>query len=377
MHVLHLMAEYRWTGPVEAVVNMVVALRARGIRVDLACAAKPGSLVERAVLRGVNPKIYAGLNRRQLMVSAVRSVREMADYVRDQKIDIVHTHLPHDHILGGLAARRSQQSRRIVRVIRTNHKAVSLHVSPVSRWVWKHLTDGYLGFDPSSAQIDAASFALAKDQIAVVSPAVDSGRFDPRKKYRNIRNDLGWSDSRLVVGGIIARLQRHRRFEVLFEALAQACAEVPELRFLVIGAGTHTTTVARQPIDRLGLNDRVMLTGARQADYVDHLAGLDFSVFLVPGSDGTCRAVREMMAMGRPVIAARRGILNHLVPHGRCGLVIDDTPKNLAEAIVLLATDHENRRQLGEQARRHAEQTFNLARQVDAVIDLYNRLLAD
>ena len=57
--------------------------------------------------------------------------------------------------------------------------------------------------------------------------------------------------------------------------------------------------------------------------------------------------------------------------------MIDDTPKNLAEAIVLLATDHENRRQLGEQARRHAAPPFNLARQVDAVIDLYNRLLAD
>ena len=118
----------------------------------------------------------------------------------------------------------------------------------------------------------------------------------------------------------------------------------------------------------------MLFSGYRSADYLDHLQSLDFKVFLVPGSDGTCRAVREVMALGKPVVSARRGMLPELIPHEEAGLVIDDTPQNLAAALVRMTKDADLRRRLGQGARKHALAQFSLETQADAVADMYRAL---
>ena len=56
------------------------------------------------------------------------------------------------------------------------------------------------------------------------------------------------------------------------------------------------------PTRKMGLDDVVVHTGYRTKDYVDVVSCMDFNIFLVPGSDGSCRAVREVMAMGNSII---------------------------------------------------------------------------
>ena len=84
---------------------------------------------------------------------------------------------------------------------------------------------------------------------------------------------------------------------------------------------------------------------------------------------------REAMAMGKPVIAARRGMLPELVAHEHTGLVIDDTPEQLAEAMVRLANDANLRKRLGEGARQYALDHFRLKDQSKAVIAMYEQLM--
>lgn len=62
--------------------------------------------------------------------------------------------------------------------------------------------------------------------------------------------------------------------------------------------------------------------------------------------------VIEGMAYGKPVIVCRDGgNLARLVNHGENGLVVDPTPKAIAEAIELLANDLDMTRRLGQNAR--------------------------
>ena len=67
----------------------------------------------------------------------------------------------------------------------------------------------------------------------------------------------------------------------------------------------------------------------------------------MPGSDGACRAVREAMALGIPVIAARRGMLPEIVENNREGLIIDDSPENLADAMMTLVENPGIRQAMG------------------------------
>jgi len=116
--------------------------------------------------------------------------------------------------------------------------------------------------------------------------------------------------------------------------------------------------------------------GYRTDDYVDFLAAADLKLFLVPGSDGTCRAVREAMALGKPVVASSRGMLPELVSHGVTGLVVEDTPDNLARAILLLAGQPDLRRKMGEAARESALRDFRPEKQAQQVGAFYEALLS-
>jgi glycosyltransferase involved in cell wall biosynthesis len=376
MRVLHLYSDYRWTGPAEPVVNLVLALRGRGVDVQYACRAdplnRPRQITTMAGPRGVEPITRFHLNRYGNPLHQLHDWRSLPRFLDEQQIDILHTHLSHDHILGGLAARRA---RRPILVVRTNHKGVALRVVAMGRWLLRRITDGYIGFNPPASEVDRVMLRLQPCQVANIQPALDLDRFDPTVARKDIRAELGLGPQH-ILAGVVARVQGHRRWQALLDAMAIVKRREPNLRLLIIGRGSSLDEVARQPAQRMGLDDVVVFTGYRKEDYVDYVQGLDFKVFLMPGSDGTCRAAREAMALGKPVLAANRGMLPLIVPHEVCGLVIDDTPENLADAMVRLAQDTALRQRLGAAARQHALDHFLLERQAQIVHELYQTLMA-
>jgi glycosyltransferase involved in cell wall biosynthesis len=126
----------------------------------------------------------------------------------------------------------------------------------------------------------------------------------------------------------------------------------------------------------MGLSDAIVHTGYRTGDYVDVVSCMDFNVFLVPGSDGSCRAVREVMAMKIPVIAANRGMLPEIVDHNTTGLVIEDTAENLAKAFVTFAKDEPLRQRFAEASLKKAQDLFSLESMAKRVEKVYEGLLS-
>jgi glycosyltransferase involved in cell wall biosynthesis len=199
--------------------------------------------------------------------------------------------------------------------------------------------------------------------------AVDLERFCPGEPDKAVRESLGLEPGGPVVG-IVARAQRHRRFDLLLQAAAQLAQSDPEARLLVIGRGTHIGETAHEPAARLGIADRVIFAGYRTDDYVDVLRNIDVFTLLVPGSDGGCRALLEAAACGIPAVTTGRGALSELVVDGETGLIVPERAEALAGAWHALLGDAERRAELGRAARRRAEAEFapeRLGREVEAL----------
>jgi glycosyltransferase involved in cell wall biosynthesis len=79
--------------------------------------------------------------------------------------------------------------------------------------------------------------------------------------------------------------------------------------------------------------------------------------------------------MGKPVIAANRGMLPELVENGVSGLVVNDTPEELARAVLYLLHHPEKREALGKAALQKAHRDFTLDRQVEAVEEFYEEMI--
>ncbi|HEX7896866.1 MAG TPA: glycosyltransferase family 4 protein [Planctomycetota bacterium] len=345
MRVLHLFGDWKWTGPAEPTLDLCQELRALGVQADLACMEAPpdasGSLPARARERGLVPLHVAGL--RRSLFSAIGDIPRVAAALKGY--DLLHVHFSHDHFVGGRAARKVGG----IKVVRTNHKGVPLDGLGAG-YLLKRLTDRYVSY-------------VREPRAVLIDPAMRLEKFAPRDVPRQ-----GFTV------GVVARMQRHRRFDVLLQGIQ--LARVPDLRVLIVGRGTHMEEVAVEPARKLGLSN-VTFTGYLGDKFLDTLASFDALLFLVPGSDGTCRAIREAMCMGKAVIGARRGMIPEIVEDGRTGLVIDDTPENIAKAVERLAADRAACAAMGVAGREKALRLYDIRRQAAAMKEVYAACLAE
>jgi glycosyltransferase involved in cell wall biosynthesis len=95
---------------------------------------------------------------------------------------------------------------------------------------------------------------------------------------------------------------------------------------------------------------------------------------LVPGSDGSCRAVREALACGKPVIATRKGILPELIRDGETGLLIEERPADLVRAILSMCRNNDFRLQSSRAARQYAKSILSPDRYVKRMLACYETI---
>ncbi len=342
MRILQLTSDWKWTGPAEPLVHAVVGLRALGHEVDAAFPEPPpgasSSLAERARERGVVPAFRPARGQGYVPLRDRREVLRLREFLSSRSYDAVHVQHARGHLLAWLALRG------LPRGSRPKLVASWTHGDPIPRRFWNRWLYGPRGCDvlcvlSERLAADARSWLGGPpERVAVVPGVVDTDYFAPRPKSPRLMEELAIEEGDVVIG-LVARLQPHRQVGLILEALKLALEKAPNLKLLVVGRGTKAKEVLDDPVRRLGLGHAVIRAGYRRDDYRDVLALMDALVFLVPGSDGSCRAVLETMAMGIPTIGSRRGILAELVHHEDTGLVCDESSGALAAAFESLASD--------------------------------------
>lgn len=372
MKVLHLFSNVKLTGPAEPVLNLVAGLKRRGVDVIFACGQfHPGersSIEQRAQELGIDPVTDFRLRKHFSVADNVRDLPAIARFAAEHEVDIVHTHLLNDHLLGGWAARHCG---RPVLVVRTVHSLGSLWRRFRARHLTRNITDALIVGSSYHFTHSRKLFDVPEERIWRIEPAVDLQRFSPARAVPDMRAELGIDEGDFVVG-VVARIQKRRRFNVFLHALRDAREQIPHLKALVVGRGTHKEVVAEKPVRKLGLEDAVIFSGYRKGgEYVGLLKAMDVKVFLVPGTDETCRALREAMAMGRPVIGAQRGVIPEIVDDGINGFVLKDTSANLSQAFIRLARNREMLERFSRAARKKATQKFDLEEYVEQVLGVY------
>jgi glycosyltransferase involved in cell wall biosynthesis len=374
MKILHLYSNWKWTGPAEHALNVAIHFFRKGYDLTFACAKPPqaadDSLEKRARENGLPLVNHFHLNKHFNVVHDAIDIVGLVSLIREKKYDIIHTHLFNDHFIAGIAARCI--SKRIT-LVRTVYDGMGLNNTMRNRALLSYFTDGLIAVSESSRKKIEEDFKFSPRQIWKISPGVDCARFNKKIDGIKVRERFGIGLNDPLVG-IVARVQPHRRFEVFLKAIDSVIKQVPSLKVLIIGRGTHIREVAEKPVEKMGLKDHVIFTGYQLHEYPEVLATLDMKVFLVPGSDGSCRAVREAMAMGKPVIVARRGMLPEIVEDGVSGVVVEDSPENLADAIITLVRDVPLRKKMGEAAMRRMQDKFNLEVQSGMIEEVYKKL---
>jgi glycosyltransferase involved in cell wall biosynthesis len=345
-------------------------LRARGHDIVLGIdTVRPGNLREIASGCGypVAPLMLSRKVRATDVVRDVRALHRMAS-----GLDVVHTHFAHDHLVAMLGLRAARGPVRLVRAVETTEQFAP---TAARRWTYR-ATDGFEVATQERSSWLQERFGVAADRIAVLPGAVDATRFSPADAGTgaSLRTTLGVASQTPLVG-MVARLKAEREQDALIEAFAAVHRRLPGARLAFLGRGEHEPELREKA--RLLAGRAVLFAGYWSGpDLVEAYRGLDVAVWLREGNDGSSRGVLEAMAVGLPVIAARRDAMAELIEDGRTGLLVPpgDSPA-LGAALERLLADPDLRRELGANARAQVLAHHSWERRGVLLAQFYERLL--
>ncbi|MEW5993170.1 MAG: glycosyltransferase [Candidatus Zixiibacteriota bacterium] len=163
--------------------------------------------------------------------------------------------------------------------------------------------------------------------------------------------------------------------DVLLQALALAKQSVPEIELTMAGQGELTDKLKKMCAE-LGLDGNVRFVGHVPNEEIYALLQQHHIMVMPSLSESFGVAALEAAACTRPVIASNIGGVPEVVSDGETGILVPPKdPVQLAEAIVKLADDEAARQRMGEAGRRLVETKYRWEQSVDAMCDLYERLI--
>jgi glycogen(starch) synthase len=253
--------------------------------------------------------------------------------------------------------------------------------NPFSRW--RHDTERDLVAHArrtivcSSAMRDEVVTALDADPrwVVVVPNGVDptawSSTLDGR---RAARANLGLPDAPMVV--LVGRLEHEKGAQDALDALALLDVDGPAPHLVLVGDGARAADLRAQ-VDRLGLSERVHLTGRLADQAVADLVGAA-DLALVPSRYEPFGLVAlEAMAAGTAVVATTTGGLRDVVTDGATGLTVPAAdPAALAAAMRRLLDDPDERRALRDAASQQVDTRFGWAAVAASTAEVYSDVLA-
>jgi glycosyltransferase involved in cell wall biosynthesis len=378
MKVLHLISRYRWTGSAEPAVNLCAYLGGEGVDSRLCCI--PGGSLEReARAREVPLVLKADLARNYTPWGILRKARQIARMVRDEKIDLLHTHTSHDHWLSALALSRfSAQS---VPLIRTHHETRRIRVGRVWRRIFNDHTAMNVTPSRSSRDYFVESGAMRPEKVETIYGGLDFARFGASEPAPDVRAAWGLPPDSILVAHL-SHIGPDRRQRQALEAFALVSQEYPSALLVFLGQGNKSTVrELKASIAGLPIALRVIFSKDHTAAGIawgDQLAAMNRVLVLAVGSEGSSRGVMEAMALGRPVIGARVGVLPELIEPGVTGWLVDpEQPASIAGALRGSLADPGLAARIGAAGAERIHSHFRCERQARETRELYERIVQE
>ena len=175
----------------------------------------------------------------------------------------------------------------------------------------------------------------------------------------------------------VGNLRHVKGHDVLLEAAATVCREMPEARFTIGGEVLEPEFFAglERQVARLGLGSQVSFVGGVR-DLPRHLAGAD--LFVLPSrSEGFSNAILEAMAASLPVVATDVGGNAEAVRSGVTGLIVPpENAEALARAMLEILADPQRRAAMGAAGKAAVAEKFTTDAMMRRIVGVYDRLLA-
>lgn len=360
MKVIHVVNSLACGGLEQMALQLVRKLNEAGIPSDIVCLAQKGELAAEAEKCGITVKSLE-----KTCGFDFGLILRLAKVCRELGGDIIHTHNFAPLIYGTLAAKLCGK-----KCLNTRHGRTDDKTYP---FIW-HLNDYIVPVSEDTRAHLLKHNSISPDKLKVIYNGVDLALYSAgagKTEIETTRAQIGVAPQSFVIA-TVGRLSPEKDHLTLLKAFKKLRKKKMEGDLLIVGDGPLRAKLEQAAVQH-EVADRVKFLGFRD-DVVKILRASDVFV-LSSYREGLSLSVLEAMACSKPVVATKVGGTPEMIIDGETGYLVPcGFPERIEVAVMKLYINRETARQIGENARRKVEETFNLKKMVEGYRALYESM---
>jgi glycosyltransferase involved in cell wall biosynthesis len=300
--------------------------------------------------------------------------------IRKERPQIVHTHTSKAGILGRIAAWVAG----VPQIVHTPHghvfyghfgRLMSGFFILLER-LFAQFTHKIITLTERGTQEHLDFHVGRREQFVAIPSGVDLERLYARSVHPTTGKARLQLPASCLVVGTVGKMVPIKGHSVLISAAAEVIRVYSEAHFVIVGEGPLEAELQDQ-VKRLSLEDHLHFIRAWGEEAWDWIAGFD--LFVLPSlNEGMGRVLIEAMALSKAVVASRVGGILEVVVGRKTGILVPPKEaKPLADAILFLLKDNDQRQRMGEEGKKRADSRFSAKTMVMRIDNLYQELLKE
>ena len=346
--------------------------QALGTRYEVHVAAPAGSrlLAEAQAIPGVHTLAQPFPNGLRRLRERSAAVRQLHEYLRQHRFDIVHVNGSADHRIT-IAALRGISPR--PRVVLTKHNTKPMH-GPQHVWRARFHTDKVIAVcDYVLHQVRNTAYRSCQPQT--IYNGIDTDHYAPlpEAEARAQRVQFTQDPEALLIGSN-AGTSDYKGWTDMAAAL-QLLDEDQRRRVHVMVAGHPPTEQQLAIVRAAGVEAQFHFPGLLE-DVRPAVAALDVGFVISHATEAISFACREMMCMGKPVLITNYSGLPENVRDGVDGWIVPvHGHAAMADKLRWMLQHRDQLPRMGAAAHAHAVAEFGMDRFIDSIVAAYESLL--
>jgi L-malate glycosyltransferase len=301
----------------------------------------------------------------------LRQVKKCAAFIRENNIEIVHTHDFYTNVFGMAAASlasvklkiaskretegmRSKAQKIVEKIAFSRANKIVVNAEAVKNYL---LGEG-----------------ISANKISVIYNGLDLERLTPQETNRTkICDDLGLpNDEKVKFITLVANLRHTVKNQPMFLRAAQkVLAKHSDSHFVLAGEGE-----LRESLENLAgalkISQNVHFIG--RCTKVPELLSVSYACALTSFNEGFSNSILEYMAASKPVVATKVGGASEAIIEDETGYLVEsDDDNSLAEKLIWLLENPMQAGEMGKKGRAIVEAKFSCAAQLEKTKSLYRR----
>ena len=298
------------------------------------------------------------------IISALSNAKKLKKLIIDQQIDIVHVNGTPDHKVVMLC---KWLYRLDFCIVRTKHDSFPIKENWFANKLYGKYTDQMVVV--SNYQFEHVITQSLQNKTTVIHNGVNLDYFKPRDKSKILLQKYDIQKGDLVLVSV-AGTALHKGWQLLVEAASKLeDSQRKKIKIILAGNMPKPETV-EQYINAFGMQDQVIFTGFMD-DVREVISIADVGFVLSIGVETISFACREMMAMGKPVLASDYAGLPENIIDNQDGWITTGSANKVYEKLKQIIGF--NLDQYADCATQKAKQSFGLENFVRTTTNIYSK----